>query len=189
MRTAIFTTLLAAAACAKLSAGSINVVHVGPPDPLKFQVSANGATQEFTLAHGATTGSFVLPNAPSTIKGYIESVPSLKIPAADEPRIAVLTPSEDGFKWHLVQAKPEPDKWAFRIINLSSLPVGILGGNEPLEIPAQGEKAIEVTGKSKIRVNIPDSIDVAYDGSEPCAVVAFVYREGEKWKAVFVPER
>lgn len=170
-------------------AGTINVVHIGSQNPLKFQVSADGASQDFTLAYGSNTGPFFLPDAPSTIKGYVESISPLEIPAAEEPRIAVLAPTEDGTKWRLFQSKPTPDKWAFRIINLSSTPVSVLEGNDLLEIPAEGEKIFETKGKSTIRVNIPDSIDVKYDGSEACAVIAFVYRSGDEWKAVFIPER
>lgn len=190
MKIPLLIPLAAMLSAPSLVAGSINVVHAGPRDVLKFQVNAAGASQDFTLAHGAETGSFLLPDKPSTIKGFLEEIPSLDIPPSDQPRIAILAPAKTGFTWHLLPAKPSPDKWAFRVVNLAPVPATLSLGGETLEIPAGGETPVEATRKSEIRVKIPDLIDASYQGSEPTGVVAFLCRDDEEnWHAVFVPDR
>jgi hypothetical protein len=189
MRTNLFISATCMIFAASALAGSLNVVHVGPKDVLKFKVSAGDAAQDFTLAHGANTGAFILPDKPSRIEGFNEAVPALEIPASEEARIAVLTPAEDGFKWHLFPAKPTEGKWALRIINLSEFPANVLSGKELMEIPVAGESAVDVTAKSQIRVSIPNTVNLTYGGNEPCAVVAFVYRTDNEWKAILIPDR
>jgi len=189
MKTLLITAFTGITSSLGLLAGSINVVHVGPADVLKFEVSAGEASLDFTLAHGANTGSFVLPDKPATIKGFTEDVPTLDLPASENPRVAVLAPSEKGFKWHVIEGKPTDEKWAFRIINLSTEPASVMSGKEPLEIPAGGETAVAVTGKSQIHIKITDAVDLSYKGNEPSGVIAFVYRKGEDWEAVFIPDR
>ena len=189
MKTHFLISVFSFAAAAHLSAGPINIVHVGPRDVLKFEIDAAGDKLDFTLAHGANSGSFILPDKPSTLKGFIEEIPALEIPASAEPRIAVLAASGDAFNWRVFPAKPTPDKWSFRIINLSSEPATIGAGDEAVEIAAGAESERKVTGRSRIRVDIPDVLEAKYEGSEPCAVVAFLYRDGDEWKAVFMPDR
>ncbi len=189
MKQTLATSLAFLTTSAGLFAGGINIVHLGPRDPLKFQVSADGATQDITLAHGADTGSFILPDKPSSVEAFLDEDSSIDIPASEDPRIAVLAPDGKGFKWHLLPAKPTPDVWAFRIINLSSVPAEVTSGKEVLEIPAGGETAVEVTGKPQINVSIPDTFSLKYGGSEPCSVAALLYREDEEWKAILLPDR
>lgn len=190
MKATLLTSLFCLASATGLLAGSINVVHLGPPDVLKFKVSAGDASQDFTLAHGANTGAFILPDEkPSRLEGFGEKIPSLEIPASEKPRIAVLAPSEEGFKWHLLEAKPEPEKWAFRMVNLSEFPANVVFRKDLVEIPAGGETAVDVTGKSQISVRIPNTVNLTYEGKEPCAVVALIYRSDGEWKATLIPDR
>lgn len=172
-----------------LIAGSINVVHLGPQEDLKFEVSAGDASQDFELSNGADTGPFLLPAKPAKIKGFVEGIPALDIPVSENPRIAILIPDPEGFKWHLVTAKPTPEKWAFRIVNLSSEPVVAQSGDATLDIPAGEEIAVDVTEKNQLRVQISDMVDLAYTGNEPRGVVAFIYRKNDQWHAICLPDR
>lgn len=190
MRNCLLIALLHLLVSHGLPAGGINVVHLGPRSVLKFEVSADGAKQDFTLAHGDDTGSFQLPDKDSVIKGFLEGIPSLEIPASEQPRIAVLAYSESDFKWHLHTAKPSPDKWAFRIINLAPIPAPVESAGEKIEIPAGGELPVSITRKSEIRVKMPELIEASYEGSEPSAVVAFLFRDEDgNWQARFLPDR
>lgn len=189
MKTHLIIAFISTAVATNLVAGGINIVHVGPRDVLKFAINAAGDTLDFTLAHGAYTGTFILPDKPSTLKGFVEEIPSLELPASEDSRIAALAASGEGFKWHLIPAKPTPDKWSFRIINLSAKTANITANREPLEIASGAQSDVKVTGKSQIRIKIPDTLDLSYEGSEPSAVIAFLYLEDETWKAAFVPDR
>ena len=39
-----------------------------------------------------------------------------------------------------------------------------------------------------MKLKIPDSKTFSYAGNEPVAVVAFVYRDADQWRTVFVPD-
>lgn len=190
MRRKTFIALLPFLACQLLTAGSINVVHLGPQGVMKFEVSADGAKQDFTLAHGDDTGPFQLPDKPAGLRGFHEGIPSLDIPPSEHARIAVLSYSETAFKWHLFAAKPSPDKWTFRVINLAPLPATIESAGGKIEIPSGGESAMPVSRKSEIRLKMNGLIDASYEGSEPSAVVALLYRDEEgNWHTRFLPDR
>jgi len=189
MKRGIITILFTALVSTNLIAGGINVVHLGPRNVLKFEVRAGDAAQDFTLSHGADSGPFMLPDKTASIKGFTDGVPTLDIPISENPRIAILAPDSDGFKWHLRDAKPSLEKWAFRAVNLSSEPVEIISGDATLKIPAGGETAIGVTEKSQLRIRILDAVDVAYEGNEPRGVVVFIYREKDQWHAICLPDR
>ncbi|MEP2776771.1 MAG: hypothetical protein ABJQ29_11285 [Luteolibacter sp.] len=189
MKTQLITALSGFILSQSLPAGGINVVHAGPGDVVKFEVTAGDASMDFTLAAGANSGSFILPEEDATIKGFHEGIPDLEVPASEDPRIAILLPSGEGFAWHLVEAKPTDDKWAFRILNVSSEMANVVTNKELIEIPAGKEKAVEVSGKAQINLKIPSTVNLTYDGSEPTGVVAFVYREDDEWKAIFLPDR
>lgn len=190
MRKKNFIAILPLFAAQLLTAGSINVVHLGPQGVMKFEVSAGGSKQDFTLAHGDDTGPFQLPDKPAALKGFLEGIPSLDIPASEHPRIAVLSYSESAFKWHLIAAKSSPDKWAFRVINLSLLPATIESSGKKIEIPSGGESSLPVSRKSEIQVKMADLIDASYKGSEPSAVVALLYLDEDRnWQTLFLPDR
>ncbi len=189
MKKPLIIALLGFVSVTTLSAGAINVVHAGPKDVMKFEVTAGDATMDFTLAHGSDSGSFVLPDKKATIKGFLKGIPELEVPPSKNPRFAILAPSGTGYAWHLLDGKPSEDEWTFRIVNLSTDPANVNSANGLIEIPAGGEKALEVSAKAQISFKMPDTVDFSYDGSEPCGVVAFVYRDDDEWKAFFLPDR
>ncbi|MGJ8643672.1 MAG: hypothetical protein ACSHX9_09710 [Luteolibacter sp.] len=189
MKTQIIIALVGLLSVPALLAGGINVLHAGPDGVVRFEVSAGEATMDFTLANGENSGSFVLPDEKATIKGYKKGIPDLEIPASKDPRIAVLVPSTEGFKWHLLGAKPSGEKWAFRIVNLSTDTAKALSNSELIEIPAGDEKTLDVSGKAQINLKIPNTINLSYEGGEPTGVVGFVYHENDEWRAIFLPDR
>lgn len=184
-----FAVLFCATVCPELIAGSINVVHLGPTDVMKFEIRAGDATQDFTLPHGSDSGPFVLPDKPAAIKSFGEDIPSLEIPVSKNPRIALLIPGEEGFEWRLQEAKPSQEKWAFRIVNLAAEPAEAKSSDALLHVPGKGEISLDVSKKSQLNLQIADSVDLAYEGTEPRAVVAFIYREDGRWKAILLPDR
>ncbi|MBC7980724.1 MAG: hypothetical protein H7Y36_09205 [Armatimonadetes bacterium] len=172
-----------------LHAGGINVIHLGPQDVIKFQVSAEGASQEFDLAHAEVTGPFILPEKNATIKAIGKELPDLEIPATDKNQLAILAPGPEGYKWQLQPSQPTEEKWGFRVINLSSETAKLLQkGGGISEILAGTDTIIEVNKSAQISVKIQDSIKKSYEGDEPCAVVALLYRENNEWQILFVQD-
>lgn len=189
MKNLLTTAFIVAATSLGLFAGGINVVHYGPTDVLKFTVSAGEAAMDFTLAHGKKTGPFILPDKAATIKSSVEGIPSLDLPASETARIAILISAEEAYEWRLIETKPSEEKWAFRIINLSTVPANVLVGKKLLEVPAGKESAVPVKKKSDIRLKIPPTVNLSYKGNEPRGVVALVFRSEEQWKAVLLVDR
>lgn len=189
MKTSIISTLLGFALAASLSAGGITIMNAGPDGILKFEVTAREAKMDFTLAQGSNSGSFVLPDEKATIKAYSEGIEELEVPPSEKPRFAILMPAKEGYTWHLFEAKPSGDTWAFRIVNLSADTGNVLSSKELIEIPAGQEKKLEVARKSQINLKIPSTVNLSYEGDEPCGVVAFVYRHEDEWKAFLLPDR
>ena len=150
-----------------LKAGGIKVVHAGPNDVVKFEVEAGDASLDFTLAAGASSGSFTLPSEDAIIRGFHEGIPDLEVPSSEKPRIAIVIPSEDGYVWHLIPAEPTNGKWAFRIMNLSDATANVVSNKQLTEVSAGKEKFMKVSGRSQINLKIPDAISLSYKGSEP----------------------
>lgn len=188
MKTQLISAFASCVLTTALFGGGINVVQVGPKGVVKFEVTAGDASMDFTLAQGANSGSFILPDEDATIKGFQDGVPELEVPASKDPRIALLLPSEEGFTWKLIEAKPSEDKWAFRILNFSSEIANVVSNRELIEIPAGKEKVVEVSSSAQINLKIPSTIDLLHEGSEPMGVVAFIYREDDEWRALFLSD-
>lgn len=189
MKTSITSAFLGFVFPSVLSAGGINVMQAGPHGVVKIEVTAGEAKMDFTLAHGSDSGPFVLPDEKATIKAYLDGVEDLEVPPSKEPRFAILLPSKEGFTWHLLEAKPSEDKWAFRIVNLASDTANVICSKELVEIPVGKEKTLEVARKAQINLKIPTTVNLTYEGDEPSGVVAFVYRSEDEWKAFLLPDR
>lgn len=179
--------LASAAFCA---AGVINVVHLGPPDVIRFEVSCAGTSQAFDLAHGGSSGGFVLPeNKAATLSLPNRKSKPLELPATGAPQIAVLISVDGGDVWKLIPGKPTVDKWSLRAINLGTKPVVIERKAEPLEIAPGTTVEIPAKDRRDMAVLLKGAEQQAYDGEEPCAVIALIYRKGDAWQVLFVPDR
>ena len=189
MKFLIFTLLFVAVVRPCLTAGTINVVHLGPTDVMKFEITAGDATQDFTLSHGADTGPFMLPEKPVTIKCFGDEIPRLEVPLSKDPRVALLIPGKKGFEWSLQTMKPSPEKWAFRIVNLSDGPAEVKSTEATFKIPGGGETSVEVSEKAHLNLQMGDAVNLTYEGIEPRGVVAFIYRDDKQWRAILLPDR
>ncbi len=183
-------TALLAAFASSAAAGALNVVQLGPPDVIRFEVKSGGISQQFDLPHGGSTGRFVLPEKEAaTLSLPNREAKNLNIPATAEPNIAVLTMEGEKDIWKLIPGKPTKDKWALRAVNLSAKPAVIEGSGKPLEIPAGATVEIPTAGKADISILIIGSQKHSYDGKEPCAIVALIYEKDSIWQVLFVPDR
>ncbi len=168
-------------------AGDLNIVQLGPPDPVSMEISCEGTKQNVDLPHAGSTGLFALPEKPAQIspKGD-DKIPTLKIPATTKTNIAVLSPGEKGYRWTLIPGKRSEEKWTLRAINLASEPARLTANNGPLEIKPDATKDLPA---NLISVSFEGGEKFTYDGSEPCAVVALIYRKDDAWQVLFVPDR
>lgn len=183
-------TALLAACASSAAAGVINVVQLGPPDVIRFEVKSGGTSQAFDLPHGGTTGRFVLPEKEAAVLSLTNrEAKDLTIPATAEPNIAVLTTHDEKDAWKLIPGKPTEDKWALRAVNLSTKPAVIESEGKPLEIAPGATVGIPATSKGDIAVLFSGAVKQAYDGKEPCAIVALLYEKDGTWQVLFVPDR
>jgi hypothetical protein len=178
-----------AALAATAIAGEINVVQLGPPDVIRMEITCAGTSQPVDLRHGGTTGGFVLPEKEAVITIPNHEIPSLTIPATASPNIAVLSPGPDGYRWTLIPGKPTAEKWAMRVVNLATEPAKLVQEGDPLEIKTEATTEIAIEDKAGMTVAIEGGGKFTYDGREPCAVVAFIYKKEGEWKVLFVPDR
>ena len=168
-------------------AGDLNIVQLGLPDPVGLQISCAGTKQNVELPHGGTTGNFVLPEKPALISSTgDDKIPSLKIPATAEINIAVLSPRTKGFRWTLIPGKPIEGSWTLRAFNLSTEPAKLTGMDGSLEIQPDATADLPTDGMS---VCFEGGKIFSYDGSEPCAIIALIYRKDGEWQVLFVPDR
>lgn len=168
-------------------AGDLNIVQLGLPDPVGLEISCEGTKQKVKLPHGGTTGNFVLPEKPTLISSTgDDKIPSLKIPATAEINIAVLSPCTKGFRWTLIPGKPIEGSWTLRAFNLSTEPAKLTGMDGSLEIQPDATADLPTDGMS---VCFEGGKIFSYDGSEPCAIIALIYRKDGEWQVLFVPDR
>lgn len=168
-------------------AGDINIVQLGPPDAVTLEIACAGTKQNVDLPHGGSTGLFALPEKPAVIcPTGDDKIPSLNIPATAKTNIAVLSPGEKGYRWTLIPGNRTEEKWTLRAINLAAEPASLTSKNGLLEIKPDATQDLPANG---ISVRFEGGEKFSYDGSEPCAVVALIYRKDGEWQVLFVPDR
>ncbi len=168
--------------------GEINIVQLGPADEVRIEVSCGEARQVVALSHGGATGPFILPEEEASIRLSDLDVPALVIPGGKEPHIAILAQAEEGadsgYRWILIPAKPNHEKWAMRAINLTKEAITIEEDGGTIELQPDAPTDIPVTRKP--RITLGDSF--TYQGNEPCAVIALIHRINGEWNVLFIPE-
>lgn len=190
MNPILISSALLAAIATSATAGVINVIQLGSPDVIRFEVKCGAVSQPFDLAYGDSTGRFVLPETEAAVLSLPNrETKSLTIPATKQPHIAVLTVEGDKDVWKLIPGKPTDDKWSLRAINITPEAAVFESAGKPLEIAAGATVAIPVTQKEDITLKPKDGEMHAYDGREPCAVVALLFRKDGAWQVLFVPDR
>lgn len=181
--------LLSAMLAATTMAGELNIVHLGPPEVIQILITCDGTKQEVALGHGDTTGQFVLPEKKATIRLPGTELPELVIPASREPKIAVLSTGIKGYRWLLMEGKPTDAKWALRAVNLTGEIATLSRDEELIELKPDSPTELFVTGKSDVSVTIKGGDEFTYKGSEPCALVALIYRGQDGLQVLFVTDR
>jgi hypothetical protein len=181
---------LFAALASTAAAGVFNVVHLGPPDFIRFEIRSGGTSQAFDLAFGGSTGRFILPEKECAILSLPNrKTKDLAIPASSQQNIAVLTMPEDKEIWKMIPGKPTQDKWSLRVVNIGIEPAVIERAGKPLEIAAGATVEIPASDKDDIAVLFKGGDKKSYDGKEPCAIVALLYRKDDGWQVLFIPDR
>jgi hypothetical protein len=178
---------LSLALAASAIAGDLNIVQLGSPDAVGLEIACGGVKQNVDLPHGGSTGLFALPEKPAVlIPTSDDKIPSLKIAATAETQIAVLSSDEKGYRWTLIPGKPTEEKWTLRAVNLAAEPAKLAGKDGSLEIKPEATQDLP---ENSMSVRFEGGEKFSYDGSEPCAVVALIYRKDGEWQVLFVPDR
>lgn len=186
----IRSAALLAAIASTAAAGVFNVVHLGPPDVIRFEIRSGGTSQAFDLAFGAATGRFILPEKEDAVLSLPNrEAKDLPIPATSGPNIAVLTRQEEKDAWKMIPGKPTEGKWSLRAVNLGTEQAVIERSGKPLEIASGATVEIPAEGKNAIAVTFKDGEKRSYDGKDPCAIIALIYRKDDAWQVLFVPDR
>lgn len=168
-------------------AGDLNIVQLGPPEAVALEIACDGTKQNVDLPHGVSTGLFALPEKPAVISQMNDdNIPPLNIPATAKTNIAVLSPGEKGYRWTLIPGKPTEEKWTLRAINLAAEPASITTKEGSMEIKPDATQDLP---SDRMSIRFEGGEKFSYDGSEPCAVIAIIYRKDDAWQVLFVPDR
>lgn len=168
-------------------AGSLNVIHFGPPEDINLEVKAGGASQKFTLARLNASGPFVLPNKSAVLRTIGDKIKSIDISSKKNGQIAVLQPKDDSFAWKLYSSKPTPGKVSLRVINVTAEKAELTIAGKKIEAPAQSDTTIDEVTKGPIRISFEGGKkQISHTQEEPSAVIAFIYKDTGEWHVLYV---
>ncbi len=168
-------------------AGSLNVIHLGPPQEINLEVTSGDNAQKFTLAYQSASGPFILPNKKSSLHTIGDQLKGLDIGAKKTGRIAVLYPKADTYGWRLYDSKPTFKKASLRVINLTAEAAILTIAGKKVKIEPDAETAIEEVNKFPIRIMFEDrKKQDPHLQEEPSAVIAFIYKNKDEWRLFYV---
>jgi len=176
----ILTTL------APLLAAPLNIVQLGPDEPINVRFETPEGGQSFDLAHGAASGYFVLPDGEKTLEIKTEGIPDLVVPTGETAHVAVLYQVGEEFLWKLVESEPLKEKWSFKIVNLTGKPLEITATDGESVLAADEVRAVAVERKAQIAVQAAGLEKQTSDAPEPSQVFALMYLSEGKNKLLFV---
>lgn len=171
-----------------LHAGPINIIQLGPPDPIAFKVSAIEDDISFIVNHLSSSGSFSIPDKGASISSSRKEVPSFEIDGTDSSKFLVLSPFENEYKWTEIQAE-NSNKWALRLVNLSEQEASVTVGGKITTLPPGADQKFDVRNKAEIKVEIGDLVEGDFPGEEACVVFGFIYRVSGTWKVFMIGEK
>lgn len=176
---------IAAATAALTSAGELNVVCLGAD--AGFQISAGGTHTEFALPRGAASGRFRTPDdKPARISTTSTPKASVEIPATTASHIAIFRDSHDGGVWTTHASKPSEGAFSLRVVNLADTKAVVKNGKKELTIEPGKEASPEHADNE---ITLPGGARSTAPKTEvPCAMIAFVYRDGDTWKVHFLAD-
>ncbi len=188
MKHFLFTAASLLAMLALASAGILNVVNLTEEAPLELILSAEKSETPFSVERHLSSGPFKLKSGPATLRTASEKLPDLEVPDQDERRIAILFPTDDGAKWHLIPSDAKTNKWSFRVINLSGTAVTFIHSKRELTVDHGKEVGIDVKRKDDISIKLPEGEVGSYPYRDPCAVIALLSKAGEETIFTFVSD-
>lgn len=188
MRSATIIPLLLLLAAHHLHAGNLNVINLSDEAPLEVILSSETADKPFTVGKQSSSGPFKLKGTLHVLKTRLEDLPDVEIPCTPEHCIAILFPAAETVQWRLLSSKAEDEKWSFRVINLTGGPAVFSHSEKEIPLENDEEVRLEVAHKSKIGITLPNGEFQPYPHREPCAVIAFLTKDGEETIVTFVAD-
>lgn len=181
-------TLALLASCTMcMEAESLNVVHLGPPRDIEFEVTAGKIHQKFTLPRLAATGRFLVPaDQSATVETLGELKISLKLPPSKQARIAVIHPADDSYGWRICESKATAGKFTMRLVNLAREATTVTIRKQVLTVPAGAD--LPLSPPARTLTTADGEKATAPKNDEPGAVIAFLLKQDGKWQVHFVAD-
>lgn len=188
MKTPTVIPFLLTIAAGHLLAGNLNVINLSDASPLGLILSAKDGNKALTVESKTSSGPFKLGDDPVVLKTLANEPSDLEIPASQDPRIAILYPAGETAKWKLLPSKATEEKWSLRVVNLMGVPVVFSYSGNEISLENDREIEIKVADKRSVGLSLSAGGFQAYPHREPCAVIAFLTKEGDKTIVTFVPD-
>ncbi len=170
-----------------LTAGSLNVVHLGPAQDINLEIKSGSSAQSFSLTHESATGTFILPEKPAVLRTIGDKIKALNIGQKKTGRIAVLCSPGDSYQWKIFDSKPTEGKVSLRIINLTDQDTNVTVAGKKIDIKAASDEVIPQVNKGPVRLTLANGEKPkAHEQEEPSAVLGLLYKDKEAWKIFFL---
>lgn len=174
-----------------LLAGPVNVANLSQGDIFKFTIATGDASQDFILSFGQTSGTFFLPDEKATLTAETPGKTSVELPPNEQARLAIFRKMDEKHEFLIVDSKPTPEKWTFRIINLTEEAINLQHKNQVLEVKAGKESAVDVRSKNDIYLVTPDETrhTLPEHETEPTAALAVILPTEDGHTVIFIMDR
>jgi|LakMenEpi03Aug12_release.lakeMendotaPanAssembly.Ray.scaffolds.fasta_scaffold304166_2 hypothetical protein len=170
-------------------AGTLNVVHLARQEKVSIEVKCQAVSQVFPLEHGANSGTFSLPAKPATLQWNQEKSSLVTVDTSKIGKIAVLFLKGEMPTWHVIDSKPQENKNALRIINLTTEKITLSANDQEATIESMAEKDMGKIDAAVLSVKLPSEKVRTLKPEEPCAYIAVIHRDGDKTVVHFVADR
>ena len=91
--------------------------------------------------------------------------------------------------WHVIDSKPQENKNALRIINLTTEKITLSANDQEATIESMAEKDMGKIDAAVLSVKLPSEKVRTLKPEEPCAYIAVIHRDGDKTVVHFVADR
>jgi hypothetical protein len=170
-------------------AGTLNVVHLAQQEKLSIEVKCQAASQVFPLEHGANSGTFTLPAKPATLQWNQEKASIVTVDTNKIGKIAVLFLKGEKPTWHVIDSKPQENKNALRIINLTAEKITLSANEQNTTVESMAEQDLGIVTTTNLSVKLLDEKVQSIKPEEPCAYLAVIYSDGTKTMVQFIADR
>lgn len=171
------------------TAGSINILHLGPAADAKITILCQGKKQPITLKQGEDSGTFTLPAAVATIQYDGKKESSLDVDTRKSGKIVVLLTEQEKSRWHSYDSKPNDTENSVRLINLTGQAIKATIATQEISLDDKAEhESIKITSAS-IAVKLDGEKKRSIKPEERGAYLAIAYKEGDKTMIRFIADR